>query len=65
MSVERQTCPSCGQLTIIPLAKDELAEITVCENSQCRVGVNKEGSIIGRWTTGYTEFVRGTENAHV
>jgi hypothetical protein len=65
MSPERETCPACGQLTIIPIAYDEIAEDTTCQNSDCRVVLNKEGHIIGRWTAGYVDFVRGREDAHV
>ena len=60
---ERQACPACGQQSIIPIVKDEIAEDTTCQNSECRVTLNKENRVIGRWTEGYKEYVR--EPAHV
>jgi hypothetical protein len=62
---ERAACPACGQQSIIPITHDELAEDTTCQNSECRVTLNKEGRIIGQWTAGYADFIRGPQNTHV
>ena len=59
---ERAACPACGQQSITPLEKGELAQGTTCDNPECQIVLNKESLVIGRWTEGYKEYVR--EPAH-
>jgi len=50
-------CPVCHQLTIPEIKPDEIATGTVCQNPDCRVVVDRQGNLTGRWTPGYGQFV--------
>jgi hypothetical protein len=55
---DAQKCPACGMLRINPIGKNESATETACQNSECRIVLNKENQITGRWTEGYAQFIR-------